>query len=943
MLKKWIKPRWQHSDPLVRLEAVGEQELEPGILAQLVKHDPSQDVRRAAIRRLDDLHLLVGLAAVGSPVSDAARQRLRVLLRATPDGGTAPEDLLIEALPVCDDPALTAQMARDCPLPRVRLSAVGLLTDEQALTRLAREDSAPEVRFAAAERVRTEEALKEIEKAARNRDKRVAQSVRQRLAAIHEARERQAERHALTQELSARGRGESWPADEAAWLRIRTRWAEIESDAGALERKAYAEAVQAFEVRLETYRAERARATEIQRHREALCVELEQLRDEADEHPPRVRQARLAEVQAAWRLLLGDDTPAVSAQTEERFHSLVVGIEEGLRLVSAEIARAQALDAIEDRVRAAEGAGEMPDERSVRALARDLDQLPVAGERSLAERHRVLERRVRALQQELAEHKQYERERFDTAESAVNELEQALDQDNLEPALRSHKRATDLVRTLYGVPPAKRQNLEARLKAAGPRLADLRSWRHWGSDQAREELIGRAVGLHDPGLAAEKVAEAVKGLREEWTRLGRLDHGGKALWERFDAACNRAMEPVLEERRKAAEARREHLERRGDICEQLERLEHDTDWEKPDWRHLDKTVHRLRREWRQQGAVDRAGWQVVKARYDEAIAALEEHLDAERRRNWLQRQAVAEQAEALATAEDAHGAGEAARRLREAWQVTVSSSQRDEKRLWERFHSALDRVFQREHAQRQVARKDREETLAQAVEVCSQMESLAQLGHAEVLARRGDAQRLTEAFKGLGPLPAKERKTLETRLERASRALERRIESALAARQAEELQTLRAYADLCERAEQGALRGEVPGEVGASLSDAWRELPPLEDKQALELLELRLESALAATADAAARERLSQSLARNHEHYRSLCLDLEILLGIESPPEERESRLAHQVQRLARAMAERERDDATRQAHALKREILLTGPLPPDQAASLRARLERLR
>jgi len=942
MLKKWIKPRWQHPDPLVRLEAVGERDLEQGVLSQLATQDPSLDVRRAAIRRLDDLHLLVGLAAVRSPVSESARQRIRMLLRASPDGGKASESLLIEALPVCDDPTLTAQMSRDCPLPRVRLAAVALLRDEWLLTRLACDDNAPEVRLAAAERVHGEEALKEIEKAARNRDKRVAQSARQRLAAIRETQARRAERRSLTEELAARGQGDNWPADEAAWLRIRTRWAELESDATAAERNAYAEAAQDLERRLDGYRAERARAAEIRRHRAELCTELERLTEQVAGLPPETVQTRLAEIQAAWRLLLGDTGAAPTAQTTERFESLIQGLEVARKLAAAGHAQSRDLDALEARIRAAEGAAEPPESRALRNLQRDLEQLPRDVEPSLAERRRSLEHRVNELQQRLEDYKRTERERLQAAESAVAELEQALEQSHLQPALHDHKQASELLRELDGVPPAKRQALEARLRAAGPRLAKLRSWRHWGSDQAREELIGRAVGLHKPGLAPEKVADAVKTLREDWTKLGRLDPGSKPLWERFDAACTRAMEPVLEARRKAAEARKENLERRAELCDRLERIARETDWEQPDWRHIDKTVHRLRRDWRQQGAVDRADWQVVKARYDEAIVALETHLDAERRRNWLGRQAVAERAETLATAEDAHGAGEAARQLREQWQVTVSSPQREEKRLWERFHNALDQVFQREHAQRQVARKAREEALGRAEQLCTELETLERLGNAETLARRGHIAQLGEAFRALS-LPPKERKRMEVRFERAHRALEQRVEAALAAREDERLQVLAAYAGLCEQAEQAALRGEPDSGAKPDLRAAWRALPALEDGDAMGRLEARFESALAATADGAARARLSDGLERNLDQCRALCLDLEILLGVESPAEERGARLAHQVQRLARAIGERERDNAPRQAHRLRRELLLTGPLPPEHAPVLRARVERLR
>src|SRR6185295_16692475 len=71
------QPRWKHSDPAVRLQAIAE--LGDSVeLAALAEHDPDATVRRAAIAKIDDPVVLgrVTAAETQEGVRDAAADRL---------------------------------------------------------------------------------------------------------------------------------------------------------------------------------------------------------------------------------------------------------------------------------------------------------------------------------------------------------------------------------------------------------------------------------------------------------------------------------------------------------------------------------------------------------------------------------------------------------------------------------------------------------------------------------------------------------------------------------------------------------------------------------------------------------------------------------------------------------------------------------------------------
>jgi exonuclease SbcC len=934
MLKKWLRPKWQHPDPLTRLESIGEQALEQSVLEQLAKHDPSLEVRRAALRRLDNLHLLVGLTGVSSEVSDAARVRVRRLLRAMGPGEEPDSALLAEAITVCDDPGLARELALRSTSSRIRRTAIELLTDEQALVAAAAEDDSPELRLAAARRVHSEHALRDLERAVRNRDKRVAQLARQRLTKLREASEHNTERETLIGELETLGGGGSWPADEAAWLRIRSRWPALAADADPVQAERFQQASAAFTQRLETFRAQRSREREIRQHRQALLKELDRLAETIGAQATAESRRRLGEIQSAWGLL-----PAVQGPdtVEEAFLNKCQATQKAVEQAQALGLIATRLEALEAQILSLKDRSQM-DHRHLARLKQELETLP----HSLDQRCHALKNRVNALIQDRERQVETEREHLGEIQSTLAALEQALDQNHLDSALHAHKKASDLLHRLQRVTPSKRRTLETRLRAAGPRLAELKSWRHWGSDQAREELIGRAVALTDTRLEPSKVAKVVKGLREQWKRLGHLDPGGKALWERFDSACSRAIQPALEQRREAAAARKNHLGQRAEICANLERLATETDWAAPDWRALDKAVHRLRRSWRACGPVDRHDWQVVKARYDEAVHVLEARMEGERRHNRLQRETLVLEAEALLESDALHDAAAKARDLREAWRVTVSSPQGEEKRLWKRFQEATGAIVNREHRARQAHRQTLNENLEQVQALCDELDRLCEHDDDTVLGSQKQAQRLLHEVESHGPLPPRARQGAEDRIQQVRRTFEDRVKQAQKRLQDQHMRFLKDYAGLCERLEQAALQGKAGRELLAEIEQAWSALPDLEDSNTRERLEKRLDLAKRMAVEPAVRQDLAPTLESNLERCRALCLDLEILLGRDSPECERESRLQHQVSLLSQAMTEGRREEPSERAHRLLRELLLCGPIPVAEAPALRTRLERL-
>jgi exonuclease SbcC len=97
---------------------------------------------------------------------------------------------------------------------------------------------------------------------------------------------------------------------------------------------------------------------------------------------------------------------------------------------------------------------------------------------------------------------------------------------------------------------------------------------------------------------------------------------------------------------------------------------------------------------------------------------------------------------------------------------------------------------------------------------------------------------------------------------------------------------------------------------------------------------------LAGAGDEAARAQLLAQREDNRKRREQICLHLEILSGVDSPPEWEKQRLAFQVSRLAGHMADGESDPLETDPQ-LEREWYLCGPAPASSAAALEERFER--
>jgi exonuclease SbcC len=936
IIQKWLRPKWQHPDASVRLKALANTAIELDVCRQLAVSDPDAAVREQAINKLDSVEQLLDVLRVQPATQEAVAARLTILLLQAPAATIEPH--LPQALATISKASGLEQLASQAADIEIRAAAVGLVADPVTLRHCALEDKAAEVRVRAVGLIDDEDALHEIERSAKGRDKTVARLAAQRLSELRARHERTAELGQLLDELQHLS--ETPDLDAEALHRVRARWKSLEADAEAVQLERYALLAPRLETRLAILHKTQQDDLSHKMERERLVAQLRQLTADLASADPDEARAALKIIRAGWEQVPPLQDRWTGRRLQEEWQEAAEAFESRLRnrerAASQEHAIATAIAECEGILQRGPLHAKQIEVARQRwsDLSRNHAEDP-ALQKPLQRLHELVDRMADRMAHEQDALKTVQRKLKD----AVDALESALEQKQLDPAMAAHKMASTIL--AEGGQRPELRTLQRRLAKCEPTLRELQSWRNWGSDKAREELVDEARQLVDADIGIEERVQTLKGLRARWKALGGGGPKARRLWETFDAACSAAHEPIKQDRRDQAEQREQNLAVRTEICTKLERLAANTDWSAPDWRAVDRELSQAKRLWRAAGGVPHKTWETIRQRFDRAIDRVEQHLSKERRHNFLQRQALANEAQALAEQTDLRQAVAEARRLREAWQVTAPSARRDEQGLWKVFNAALDDVFDRGRAARDQFNTDLEEQRQKAEALCIEMEGLIRAEDPEIRTLRAELSRLSAAFGQLGPLPRNARQGLDKRFRQASHKLQEHIAAIESADEQQALAEYHTLHSICERAEALAQSALADEGTTATLDAAWRaNAKPGNHKNLLGALEERFAQAMAVLAGKTPAPD-PQTLARNAVVRNNICLDLEILRKQDSPQDCQTERLQRQVALLEATMqgADEPRD---RKVRDLRIDYLRQGPVPSDQQQALAERFGRL-
>jgi len=415
-------------------------------------------------------------------------------------------------------------------------------------------------------------------------------------------------------------------------------------------------------------------------------------------------------------------------------------------------------------------------------------------------------------------------------------------------------------------------------------------------------LCERAEALAAQTLDTAQLALEVRKLRDEWKALDQ-QHAGvpKALWLRFDGACEKAYAPAARHFAELAARNKEARRRRKEFIEAVEAHVPNVLGENPDWRAAEQWLRDTDRAWREGelGSVDPASWKKLDAKLKTVLAPVRTSLSGAGEQAKARRRALIDETTALLPKAMERDTPARVKALQAQWQAeakAVPLARRDERALWEEFRGACDALFAAREARRREEGEQKNAGRRALEDLCVQLERLSSDTSQDDQSLRRLARELQEQWSAKSGAPGM--RELQSRFNQAKSSVEAVLSARARSRKAAVWETLARKERLCEELDSLVRAGgEDLGTRAAAAQEQWSALPALPPAWE-EKLSTRRDAALQALTDEAAAAEFRERIEDNASLRRQGLVELELLLGLESPAGDQAQRLALQVKRL---------------------------------------------
>ena len=871
-LKNLFTPKWQHKDAAVRLAAIN-QELSQEVLTQLALHDPDESVRLAAIALIKDTNTLTSLFSHKSqPIKQAALTQFAQLKFSSNETSA-----ILQGIAQLEDHNTLITLASYWQDETIVEAALTKIQHAPALLEFILSTPSSKARQITLQNIDDADSLKKIELHFKNKDKTITRIAKEKLAA---------QANAAQQALAAQQHIENLveQAQSLAKQSFKPTYAGL-----IAHLKNEAQLVSFTKSQLSTFNESIATC-------EAILEKNAQLQAEEQQQQAKQLQAQtlqhqtIEQAKSLFETCKSGNLPTLEALTP----SLIELSSQWLNVQTL-----QKTNKLNDKEFEAYLAPLNELKSSLTALADETytNIGPVKDEnlKSLAKHASLISKRIQAINWPSAfpENKaihQLEKQLQDT-QSRIDAIKQnesgtltqihndiALFENAInEGHLKKAKQLQNTIRkSLSNISESVGHTAMQAFQTLLARFDELNDWQGFAAQPKMEQLCEEMEALHDTDLDAKVLAETIHTLQEQWKALGSLNDNKQQqqLWNRFKKAADIAYLPCKAYYQELGALRIYNQQQREAICTQLEGFYEQNDWQQTDWKAIQHLLDHANTEIKKFSPVNNDVQKTLHARYQQINNLIYGKLIAFYQENAEQKSKLIEDVSSLANQDDIAQAIETCKAIQEKWKQ-IPTAGRSESVLWKNFRSACDGIFERRNLETQARKQHMAQAIAQASELMAKAQSLATEDNQDSLNELAKFQADVLAL----TLPAKVKQQHQIQLNNIQQQIKTSIEQGK--HQAQQQKWLNAQ-QLAMQISEAELNG-----------DATALLPQIEStslpNQALDSFKHRLSHA-----DEAA----------SIEQLRNLCLELEIVLAIDSPADEQTDRMAMQVQRLQQNMGQ---------------------------------------
>jgi len=878
MLSNLFKPAWQNPSVEKRLSAIADLQSDNAehqqILLQLASDDDDDSVRIEAMQRLTDAGVLHELSIKNpdSTVSMAAENRLNELMATSQVIDEAQYRNLLDCYP-----ELHSRIATHADFNSIRTLALQNLPGDQLLEVLGVTRHS-DCRQLIAEMLSDIAGLESARKIMRGKDKNAERIIKTKIDAIRtherELAENKSQVKKLIEEVEYLAAHDWLPEFQ---VRCRAHWQqwdnltfEIDDD----DRQRY----QLARKLVDSHYARQQEIEQTRQSQQQLIGELEtllQITAERDiaasvEAQPEL-DSQLQQLCTSWRAMTGitEAEPPIVSQYQKIFDAIQSTnqfVDNSAKLLKS---------AREDDSKHSEAISKLGAALKKLKWPDDFTELQVAKE---------VQQQLSDWRNEQQASAQAQREKLAGMHKKISSISRFTRAGNLGRAKQVAQRAKKALVQFDGKDLVA---LQERFDEAIKTLGDMGDWKNFATEPKYIELCEAMELLTTSGQHADKRSSEMKALQQQWKALGHSDISDQ-YWPRFKLAADQVYQVCADFFEQRRGVRKANLDQRKQYLEAMRDLLENTDWDNsPDYKALQSSVQSINSNFTSVKDIERHAGEKQWKQYSTLKAAVMAKLDAVFDDNIALKQRLIDQAETLAEATAIVENLSSLKSLQARWKQVGITRRGEDQKAWKAFKKQGDIVYDKVQALRQSQRHETDQQLDAYRDIIKAITQLAKTAKdlAEADHQFSELQASYAELPELPPqLPEKLLDGIQRDYRKACDQFDNSRSRIIKGRHNQQLDALRQKASLCTRLE--ALAATASELQLQEISQQW---------DSIELHNPGLSQRIEARRECAQPDMDRDAIT---EERRMLCIRLEILADIESPPEDKSLRMQYQLQQM---------------------------------------------
>ena len=935
MLGSLFKPAWQSKSSDKRKQFINEltqvDESVLNVLKQLILKDEDSEVRKLALHKIEQPDLVFELIKSGTP-GNTRDEAVQLFTKLTGAKSKLTEEEFRQLIKT--HPETTLSITKTCPHSNLRLELLESISLEEQIDLIA-DIEYSDTRSYIAEKISTIELLEKARTILKGKDKNAEKIIKSKLHDIHAKQKKDEENLEKSETL----------CDAMEYLASRDNWRNEFNDR-------YTQCIrewQALDFTPEKYLSERYT---IAQQKVKLRVEKQEIIDKAQHTQNTVTQDLISECKNIAVLSI-DELLAQQASLDKSFNEKKETWVKSLETIKPENSLWKNFEAASKSINSALNFAKLrlpldaelskvSDDSNTQTLntlskqyrnilanldwSKDFPKLQIK-DAALEEIHK--------LTIILAKQNKKASDKLDKLHQRINRLQGSTKRGNLAQARRELTAVIKLSESYTG---KDKVSLEERLEKATIAVDKMADWKDYATApkfielcEAMEALSPEALNKANKStMHADKLAVKITELQKKWKALGHSDSADEH-WERFKKAADIAYAPCDTFFKQRDEIRKNNLAKREPLVKEMQSLVTQTNWQNNnECKKALSSIRKIDDTWKTIKDVEPGPGTKQWKRLRKAKNSVYEKLDEVYSANLTLKKALITNSKELLEEDIKEDTLKKLQTIQSQWKDIGITKRKDDQKAWEAFKQATDAVFEKIQGQRKAKRAKEDEQLKPYRDVVKAIQQLSRTAKSLADAD-SNFSKLQSDHDALPPmphgLPEKVIEGIKKDYQRACSDFNKTRERIVQKKKHQALDNLATKAALCNTYESLALSASQ-----VELDDLKAQMDALEisDNE----LRKRFDKRLAVAKDT---DRTGYTEVR-----KLMCIDLEILLGKDSPEEDKSQRMQIQLERMQKGGFGQDRVEKSAVLKQMKLDWYCLPGAEPDMQAKLDERFQKL-